>query len=189
MLYLFASTIGMVGMSYAFVPLYRMFCQITGFGGTTQKIEKGTRYNVNTSKEITVNFSGQTASQLPWTFEPLQKSIDVYPGETVLAFYQATNNSDEPLIGIAMYGVYPPQAGKYFEKIECFCFDEQRIGPHETVDMPVLFTLNPDLLKSRSMKDVYNITLSYTFFLSSDQNIYWDEESNTYKTIEKEQSQ
>jgi len=163
-IYLFAGIIGMVGVSYAFVPLYRLFCQVTGFGGTTQKGQKGKRHKIDTSREMTVTFLGQSSAQLPWTFAPLQKSLDVYPGEPVLALYRATNHSDEPLIGIAMYGVTPPQAGKYFEKIECFCFDEQRVGPHETVDMPVFFTLNPDLLKSKSMKDVYNISLNYTFF-------------------------
>jgi len=174
-LYLFAGIAGMVGLSYAFVPLYRMFCQVTGFGGTTQVSQSGKNHSINTSKEFTINFTGQSSAQLPWKFSPSHKSVDVYPGETVLAFYEATNTSDEPLIGIATYGVYPPQAGKYFEKIECFCFDEQRIGPKETVTMPVLFTLNPDILKSTPMQDVYDITLHYTFFLSTDQNIYWDD--------------
>jgi len=105
----------------------------------------------------------------------MQHSVEIYPGETVLIFYEATNLTDKPLIGVATYNVNPPQAGKYFDKIECFCFDEQRILPKETLMMPVLFRLNPELSKNWNMDNVDDITLSYQFFLSSDQNVYFDE--------------
>eukprot|EP01127_Copromyxa_protea_P000632 TRINITY_DN10538_c0_g1_i1.p1 TRINITY_DN10538_c0_g1~~TRINITY_DN10538_c0_g1_i1.p1 ORF type:complete len:230 (-),score=44.39 TRINITY_DN10538_c0_g1_i1:34-723(-) len=170
-LYGLAGTIAMIGLSYLAVPLYRIFCQTTGMGGTTHKADRTKKTEVDMSKELTVTFASQVSSDLPWEFEPVQDHVDLYPGETVLAFFRATNYSDEPIIGIATYGVTPPQAGIYFEKIECFCFDEQRVGARETVMMPVLFRLDPALMKARNMRDVWNITLSYTFFPALDQSI------------------
>eukprot|EP01128_Nolandella_sp_AFSM9_P008591 TRINITY_DN5279_c0_g1_i1.p1 TRINITY_DN5279_c0_g1~~TRINITY_DN5279_c0_g1_i1.p1 ORF type:complete len:304 (+),score=76.55 TRINITY_DN5279_c0_g1_i1:142-1053(+) len=179
LLYLIAVGLGMLALSYASVPLYRLFCQVTGLGGVTGVADNVKDRRVDRKKEFTVNFRSQSNTSLPWLFTPMQDSIDLYPGETGLAFFTATNVSDEPIIGVATYMVNPPVAGRYFEKIECFCFDEQRIGPGETVDMPVLFTINPDINQHESLRDVYDLTLSYTFFRSNDQSVYdfddWDD--------------
>ena len=159
----------MIGLSYASVPLYRIFCQVTGYGGT---IQIDTLYaevdNLNTSKEITVEFTSDVHSGLPWKFRPLQTEINVLPGEKALAFYEATNLSDKPIIGVATYNVTPMNAGSYFTKVQCFCFDEQLLRPHETVPMPVLFYVDPSLCEDASMSEVRKITLSYTFFNVSD---------------------
>jgi len=168
----------MVALSYASVPLYRLFCQVTGLGGTTQKADKGKRHKIDWSREVTVHFKAQTAGSLPWSFQPLQSTIDVHPGETALVFYRATNHSNEPLIGIATYMISPSAAGKYFTKIECFCFDEQRLGPGESLNMPVLFRIDADFGQNVLLKETHNLTLSYTFFRSSDQNIYAPEEES-----------
>ncbi|MHB1219392.1 MAG: cytochrome c oxidase assembly protein [Alphaproteobacteria bacterium] len=159
----------MVGASYAAVPLYRMFCQVTGFGGTTQ-VSKAAPAEIPVEAKdrlVTVRFDGNVNSQLPWSFEPAQREVTVKVGEQTLAFYRAKNLSDKPVTGTASFNVSPHIAGAYFDKIACFCFTEQTLQPGETVDMPVSFFIDPDVVKDREMDGV-TITLSYTFFRASD---------------------
>lgn len=173
-LYTTGAVFAVIGLSYASVPLYRIFCSVTGFGGTVQKthnpdFSKG----VDESRQIKVSFTSQVSSTLPWSFVPIQDSVIVNPGEKVLAIFKAYNHSDEPLIGVATYNVVPDGAGQYFNKIQCFCFDEQRINAKSEVYMPVHFYVDTDILKNPKMKDLNEITLSYTFFLSDDQDMDW----------------
>eukprot|EP00941_MAST-03F_sp_MAST-3F-sp1_P004475 g4475.t1 len=168
-LYLFATALGVLGFSYAAVPLYKVFCQATGYGGTTQQasfeqIAKMTP--VEGARPITIKFTSQVSSTLPWQFTPQQRSVKVVPGETALAFYTASNQSEKPIIGVATYNVLPMKAGVYFNKVQCFCFDEQRLKGNEDVDMPVFFFVDPAFLDDPEMEDVRSITLSYTFFQS-----------------------
>ena len=153
---------GMVGLSYASVPLYRLFCQVTGYGGTTQVATEAPREVLD--RVITVRFNADTAPGLAWSFEPVQRDMTVRIGESALAYYRARNLTDRPLVGMATFNVTPDKVGQYFDKIACFCFDQQRLGPGETVDMPVSFFVDPSLARDRGMKDVSHITLSYTFF-------------------------
>ncbi|KAN0019609.1 hypothetical protein ACTFIU_002826 [Dictyostelium citrinum] len=172
-LYVLITIIGILGLSYAAVPLYRIFCRATGYGGTTRDADEfdvTKKRNLDrTVYPIKVTFSASTANKIPWTFKPTQSIIECLPGEPVLCFYRATNNTDTPIIGVATYNITPMKAGAYFTKIQCFCFDEQRINAHETIDMPVLFVIEPELLDDKNMKGVSDITLSYTFFKSNDQ--------------------
>ncbi|WBY59689.1 cytochrome c oxidase assembly protein COX11 [Plasmodium yoelii yoelii] len=157
----------MFGLSFAFVPLYQLFCQSTGYGGTTQKtfdISELFNKKVNKDRLIEVNFTSQ--SNMPWAFKPEQKSIIVKPGETVLAFYKAKNLLDKPVIGIALYHVLPDEAGLYFNKIQCFCFEEQMLNANEEIDLPVLFFIDPEILNDSRLKNLEKITLSYIFFES-----------------------
>lgn len=168
-IYMLSVVFATLGMAYASIPLYRMFCQATGFGGTTitTTMEKANAMQpVVGAKKLTINFSGTTSSSLPWRFVPLQKEIKVVPGETALAFFSAENKTDKPITGVATYNVTPQKAGAYFHKIQCFCFDEQRLRPGEQVDMPVFFFIDPEILDDPSMNDVTHICLSYTFFKS-----------------------
>lgn len=160
---------GMVGMAYAAVPLYRMFCQVTGFGGTTQVSLAPPAEIPAAAKDrmVTVRFDGNVNSRLPWAFEPAQREITVKVGEQTLAFYRATNLSDVPLTGTASFNVSPPIAGAYFDKIACFCFEAQTLQPGETVEMPVSFFVDPEVVEDREMNGV-TITLSYTFFRADD---------------------
>jgi cytochrome c oxidase assembly protein subunit 11 len=153
---------GMLAMSYAAVPLYRIFCQVTGFGGTTQ-VAKEAPHEV-LDRTVTVRFNADVAQGLAWTFEPVQRDMTVKIGENALAFYRARNLTDRPIVGMATYNVTPDKAGRYFDKIACFCFDQQRLEPGQTVDMPVSFFVDPSMDKDRGMNDVTHITLSYTFF-------------------------
>ncbi|KEG04441.1 cytochrome c oxidase assembly protein COX11, putative [Plasmodium vinckei vinckei] len=166
--YLFLSMSGlMFGLSFAFVPLYQLFCQSTGYGGTTQKtfdISELFNKKANKDRLIEVNFTSQ--SNMPWAFKPEQKSIIVKPGETVLAFYRAKNLLDKPVIGIALYHVLPDEAGLYFNKIQCFCFEEQMLNANEEIDLPVLFFIDPEILNDSRLKNLEKITLSYIFFES-----------------------
>jgi len=161
---------GTLGLSYASVPLYKMFCQTTGFGGTTKRLEDNEEAKremlkpVEGSRILRVTFDGQVSSSLPWTFKPLQRDIKLIPGESVLAFFTCKNNSNKAITGIATYNVQPPKAGVYFNKIQCFCFDEQRLEPNEEVDMPVLFVIDPKFLQDPHLQRVSNITLYYNFF-------------------------
>jgi cytochrome c oxidase assembly protein subunit 11 len=111
-----------------------------------------------------VHFSASVSDKIPWQFRPLQREVTCVPGEPVLAFFNATNNSDEALIGISTYNVTPQKAGVYFNKIQCFCFEEQQLQPHESVDMPVFFFIDPDFVNDANMESVDHLTLSYTFF-------------------------
>lgn len=175
-LWLAAVVTGMCGLSYAAVPMYRVFCQVTGFGGTTRREGEGFGGFLTSLKntkpvegtQVTVVFTGDTAKMLPWKFTPLQRNVTVRPGETALAFYEAENFSEDAVTGIATYNVNPPQAAPYFNKVQCFCFDEQRLKPGEKIDMPVFFFLDPEFVDDPRMKDVKKIVLSYTFFRAQD---------------------
>lgn len=159
--------VAMLGLSYAAVPLYRLFCQATGFGGTAKInktfVEKMDQLEVK-DKYITVKFTANVSDNLDWVFQPSQQELKILVGETALAFYKAYNASDKPVIGVATYNVTPQKAGYYFNKIQCFCFEEQRLKPNELIEMPVFFFIDPEILDDPKMADVDTITLSYTFF-------------------------
>ena len=153
---------GMVGLSYASVPLYRLFCQVTGFAGTTQRADAAP--GRSGEREITVEFDANAAPGLAWTFAPAQRRITVKLGEQALAFYRAENVTDATATGQAVFNVTPDVAGRYFTKIECFCFTEQTLQARQSADMPVLFFVDPELAADPDMKSIKTITLSYTFF-------------------------
>ncbi len=159
---LFGAVGGMAGLAYAAVPLYKLFCQVTGFGGTTQV--SAAAPGAVAGRTITVRFDANVARDLPWRFEPVQSATTVAIGENALAFYRVRNLSDKPVTGAATFNVTPHKAGPYFAKVECFCFTEQTLAPGETVDMPVSFFVDPEILKRAEADDVSEITLSYTFF-------------------------
>jgi cytochrome c oxidase assembly protein subunit 11 len=152
----------MVGLAYASVPLYRMFCQVTGFGGTTQRAEAAPEKTVD--RHITIRFDANTAPSLPWIFEPVQRSLDVKVGAENFAYYRATNMSDQTVTGSAVFNVAPDTAGIYFNKIECFCFTEQMLKPGQSIEMPVSFFIDPTIVDDHGMDNVRTITLSYTFY-------------------------
>ncbi|BGP17588.1 hypothetical protein JCM10213_001237 [Rhodosporidiobolus nylandii] len=165
-----AATIFVVGAaSYLAVPLYRVFCSATGYNGTpttdpTKFSPERLVARTDLGHRIRVTFNADSSDALPWSFEPQQKEVRVLPGETALAFYTAKNHSDEDIIGIATYNVTPGQIAPYFAKVECFCFEEQRILAGEEVDLPVFFFIDRDYVDDPLMKDVTEVTLSYTFF-------------------------
>ncbi|KPP80807.1 MAG: cytochrome c oxidase assembly system protein CtaG [Oceanicaulis sp. HLUCCA04] len=158
--------LGMVGMGYAAVPLYDLFCRVTGYGGTTQTAQFDPDQILE--RTVQVRFDASRSRDFPWEFEPLQREMTVRVGETALAFYRVTNPTDEPVTGIATYNVTPFKMGPYFAKLECFCFTEQTLGPGESMDMPVVFFIDPLMDEERRMDDVQSVTLSYTFFEASD---------------------
>ncbi|TWA79328.1 cytochrome c oxidase assembly protein subunit 11 [Azospirillum brasilense] len=164
---LFGLVFGMVGLAYASVPLYALFCQVTGFGGTTQRADAAPARQVD--RVIKVRFNADVNQSLPWRFKPEQKELTVKLGEMGLAAYQAANRVDRPTVGTALYNVTPDKVGKYFNKIECFCFTEQVLEPGQSVDMPVAFFVDPALADDPAMEDVTTITLSYTFFRAKDE--------------------
>ena len=153
---------GMVGLSFASVPLYRLFCQVTGFGGTTQRAEAAPGQVLD--KTVSVRFDANTSEKLPWNFHPAQAQVKVKFGEQNMAYYEAVNRSDKTLTGTAVFNVSPPQAGAFFNKIQCFCFTEQTLKPGEKILMPVTFFVDPDMLKDPDAAGVDEITLSYTFY-------------------------
>ncbi|XP_066120099.1 cytochrome c oxidase assembly protein COX11, mitochondrial isoform X1 [Saccopteryx bilineata] len=165
--YVAAVAVGMLGASYAAVPLYRLYCQATGLGGSVaaghaaDQIENMVPVR---DRIIKVTFNADVHASLQWNFRPQQTEIYVVPGETALAFYKAKNPTDKPVIGISTYNVVPFEAGQYFNKIQCFCFEEQRLNPQEEVDMPVFFYIDPEFAEDPRMVNVDLITLSYTFF-------------------------
>ncbi|GKY97781.1 hypothetical protein MPSEU_000736300 [Mayamaea pseudoterrestris] len=210
--YAAAVVIGALAATYAAVPLYKVFCQTTGFGGTTQRFQineappeegsvaalfqaaldrvqlpaffgnsgSSTRVHTWTDEDaaarlaslkpvknadmVTIRFDTTVGDVLPWSFVPVQLDVKVVPGETALSFFRVTNHSDKAITGVATYNVHPPKVGLYFQKIQCFCFEEQRLLPGETVDMPVFFFIDPDFLKDPQVSYVRSVTLSYTFF-------------------------
>ena len=159
---------GMVGLSFASVPLYRVFCQVTGYGGVPQRAEKAPGEVLD--RTVTIRFDGNVDRALPWTFAPVQQTMDVKIGETVLAFFKASNNSAGPVSGRAIFNVSPELAGRYFTKIECFCFKQQTLAAGQTVDMPVTFFVDPKFVEDEDTKDISEITLSYTFYRSDGAN-------------------
>jgi cytochrome c oxidase assembly protein subunit 11 len=202
------------GLGYASAPLYRMFCQVTGFGGTTQRkshIKDGVPDSGDDGKEsgeggggrgagldlrqieartsedkkriIRVSFIAHPNAEIPWKFIPMQEYIDVYPGESALAFFKAKNMSDKAITGVATYNVLPFQTGIYFSKIQCFCFEEQRLRPGEEVDMPVLFYIEPEFLDDPKMKNVSRITLGYTFFKAENDTLTEEDDEEDLLTM------
>lgn len=157
--------VAMGALSYAAVPLYKMFCQATGFGGTTQVAIEPSK--VMLDKIVTVRFDANVAPGLSWSFVPLQTTMDVKLGENALAFFKATNTTDKVLKGTASFNVSPDLAGQHFSKIECFCFKEQTLKPGKSVEMPVSFYVDPKLAADRDASWIKEITLSYTFYASS----------------------
>ncbi|WP_156680368.1 cytochrome c oxidase assembly protein [Sphingomonas profundi] len=163
-LVMLAVALAMVGLGYASVPLYRMFCQATGFGGTTQRAEGKDAPGAVVGKIINVRFDANVAPAMPWTFEPEQRVERVAVGAREMAFFNATNESDRPITGHASFNVTPEQAGKYFTKIQCFCFTQQTLKPGESIRMPVIYYVDPKLIDDPDANDISEITLSYTFF-------------------------
>jgi len=171
MLYVIGVAVLTTGMSYAAVPLYRMFCQASGYGGTTSKHgdddgDKLETLKPNKDRRIVVKFQADTAAAMQWNFRPQQTEVTLFAGETALAFYTAKNPTEKPIDGISTYNVIPFEAGSYFNKIQCFCFEEQRLNPGEEVDMPVFFYIDPEFLEDPFLEDCTEIHLSYTFFES-----------------------
>lgn len=152
----------MLGMAFAAVPLYQIFCQVTGFAGTTQRATEAP--GAVAGRSVIVRFDANTSSALSWDFKPVTTKQQVELGANTLAFYRATNTSDQPVTGTATFNVAPEAAGAYFNKIECFCFTEQTLKPGESVEMPVSFFVDPEILKDRSARSITQITLSYTFY-------------------------
>lgn len=243
--YALAVVIGALGATYASVPLYKIFCQATGFGGTTQRVtladwaeEKDRREESGKSKIsqalwdklidmsnvpremlpksqgsfshgrgaktwtdeeaaeklkslrpvkngrlITVRFDSTVGDVMPWSFVPTQLDVKVVPGETALSFFTATNHSDKAITGVATYNVHPPRAGLYFNKIQCFCFEEQRLLPGETVDMPVFFFIDPEYADDPQLSRINNITLSYTFFQTDEDDEEYNDDENAEDNI------
>ena len=152
----------MICAAYAAVPLYDLFCRVTGFGGTPQVAEAAPGATGNRS--ITVRFDASLNRAMPWKFEAPEQAVTLPVGESGLAFYRAENLAAHDVVGTATYNVAPDKAGYYFSKIDCFCFTEQVLQPGEAVDMPVSFFIDPEILEDPEMDDVKTITLSYTFF-------------------------
>lgn len=160
-----ALAVSMVGLGFAAVPLYDLFCRATGFGGTTMRVSEAEAAEVNVASghEISVRFDSNVRG-LPWDFRPEQSRETVTVGARDMMIFVATNNSSRAVTGTATFNVTPSQAGRYFAKIQCFCFTEQRIEPGQTVRMPVVYYVDPRILEDAGARDVQEITLSYTFF-------------------------
>lgn len=160
--------LGMLGLGYASVPLYRIFCQVTGYGGTTRRADIAQAAAVKDSGlEMRVRFDANVARGMPWQFKPLQVADTVSIGTRDMALFWARNDSGRTVTGTASFNVEPEQAAKYFNKIQCFCFTEQTLKPGEEVRMPVLYYIDPAILDDPDNKDVHEITLSYTFHVTS----------------------
>ncbi len=159
---LVAVGLGMAGLAWAAVPLYDMFCRVTGFGGTTQVATEGSDRVLE--RMVTVRFDASTVRGMPWEFRPVQTKIQLRIGETALAFYEAYNPTDRVIAGTASYNVSPFSVGGYFAKIDCFCFTEQVLQPGQRVTMPVTFYVDPKMVDDPETEGVTTITLSYTFY-------------------------
>lgn len=157
-----AFVFGMVGMAYAAVPLYDMFCKVTGYNGTTKRVEQAS--DVILDKTIKVTFDANTAPGLPWDFKPVQRDIELKIGETVQVAFEATNMSKKPTTGQAVFNVTPMAAGAYFNKVQCFCFTETTLQPGEKMEMPVVFFVDPEIVNTVETKGINTLTLSYTFY-------------------------
>jgi cytochrome c oxidase assembly protein subunit 11 len=159
----FVLVFSMVGLAYASVPLYRIFCQVTGFAGTP-RMAVGAQAPGDAGQRISVRFDANRASSLPWRFQAVDARRDVAIGARNIAIFTARNLSDHPVTGTATFNVTPSQAGRYFTKIQCFCFTEQRLLPGQEVQMPVVFYVDPAILNDPDARDISEITLSYTFY-------------------------
>jgi cytochrome c oxidase assembly protein subunit 11 len=157
---------GMIGAAYASIPLYRAFCQATGFDGTVSRAKAAPKA-VTHDKSVMVRFDANV-HDLPWDFTAEQTAQEVKLGETKLAFFKVVNNSDQPVTARAVFNVVPEQAGTYFKKLQCFCFSDQTIGAHQTVEMPVLYFVDPKYADDFETKGMKEITLSYTFYGATD---------------------
>ena len=153
--------LAMLGLAFASVPLYRAFCQVTGFGGTPLKADSAPGA---VAGQIGVRFDANIDPRLPWKFEPEQETVRINPGARTTIYYDATNYPARSTTGQAIFNVTPESAGKYFSKIECFCFTEQTLKPGQSVRMPVVFFVDPKLREDAATRDIDEITLSYTFY-------------------------
>jgi cytochrome c oxidase assembly protein subunit 11 len=151
----------MVGLAFASVPLYRLFCEVTGFAGTTQRADRAPGAIAG---QVGVRFDANVHPGLPWRFEPVQRTVQIAPGARTQIFYRATNLVARTTTGQAVFNVTPDKAGRYFKKIECFCFTEQALRPGQTADMPVVFFVDPAIRNDPDTRDIDEITLSYTFY-------------------------
>lgn len=158
---------GMGGLSYASVPLYRLFCQVTGYGGTTRQAVNAEGIEI-LDRQVTVRFDANTAPGLGWVFKPVQRAVTVKLGEITKISYSVENNTDKVLYGNATFNVTPQSVGSYFNKIECFCFTETVVQPGETLDMPVVFYVDPEMDSGVETGSIHTVTLSYTFFPADD---------------------
>jgi cytochrome c oxidase assembly protein subunit 11 len=163
-----AMAVGMVGLAYASVPLYQLFCQVTGFGGTPQRAAAAPAQMSDAT--VIVRFDANVSPELGWTFHAAQQTQTVRFGEPVLAFYKAHNGSKETVVGTAAFNVSPPEAGIYFNKVQCFCFTEQTLKAGESVDMPVTYFVDPAMMDDANTKGIREITLSYTFYPSAEKD-------------------
>lgn len=161
--------LAMVGLSYAAVPLYDTFCRVTGFGGTTQVASTDDLSRQVLDRTVKVRFSASTHRDMPWDFKPVAPRVDVRLGEDNLIYYEAYNPMSYPVVGTATFNVTPFKAGAYFSKIECFCFEEQMLEPGQRVTMPVLFYVDADMDTDKTMDNVSEITLNYTFFVMEEE--------------------
>lgn len=158
----FSFFVAMVGMAYASVPLYQMFCKVTGYGGTTQRVEQMS--DTILDQTVNVRFDANVSGGLPWEFKPVQREVTVRIGETTIINYEARNVSDRPASGRATFNVSPDLTGSYFNKVQCFCFTDTTLAAGETMEMPVMFFVDPDIVNEKDLKGLKTITLSYTFF-------------------------
>lgn len=158
----FSFFVAMIGVAYASVPLYQMFCKVTGYGGTTQRVEQMS--DVILDQTVNVRFDANVSGGLPWEFAPVQREVTVRIGETTIINYVARNISDRPATGRATFNVSPDLTGSYFNKVQCFCFTDTTLAAGETMEMPVMFFVDPDIVKEKDLKGLKTITLSYTFF-------------------------
>lgn len=152
----------MLGLAYAAVPLYRLFCEVTGYGGVPQRAAAAPASSIG--RMMTVEFDANIGAGLPWSFRPVQRRLTVRVGEEAIAHYRAVNHSAEPVTGSAVFNVTPGHAGRYFSKIDCFCFVEQTLQPGQSVDMPVVFFIDPSIAADEDLAQLKTITLSYTFY-------------------------
>ena len=167
MLFSFSLVLIMAMFSFAFVPIYNIFCQLTGLAGTPKIVLQDSNTSVS-SQKIQVRFDANVDKELPWKFIPLKKSITTHLGKEHQIVYSATNKSNTPISGMSTFNVTPLKAAKYFNKIECFCFQEQLLEPNESASFPVTFYLDPELGNDELTKDVKAVTLSYTFYRTKD---------------------
>ena len=156
--------LGMLGLAFASVPLYRLFCQVTGFGGTTMRADESALPSTPTGTILNVRFDANTSSALPWSFQPEERVARAAVGARKMAFFTAKNLSDRPVTGTASFNVTPLKAGQYFNKIQCFCFTEQTLAPGQEVRMPVVYFVDPRILDDEDARRISEITLSYTFY-------------------------
>ena len=157
----------MIGVTYASAELYTLFCKVTGYGGTTQRVEQAS--DTILARKITIRFDSNVAPGLPWDFQPAQRDVTIHIGETAKISYSATNQFSAPTRGKAIFNVQPELAGSYFNKLECFCFTDTLLKPGETLEMPVVFFIDPEIVNEPDLKNLDTITLSYTFFPSTDE--------------------